>query len=166
MACLRAVSVLLILLCLASSTNVLVFASPARIRSGDWIRYDNINTGMVPFTSETVLTKVEFLKVLSPTAMILVTENRTDGTAQIRTRNLNLNSDWNYSNGYSGFAIPTDLKVGGIFRLSGWGNVTITGQTTRTYAGVTRTVIYAPYSESAETDNPAVETISYWDKQT
>ena len=164
--CVRVGSVLLLLLCLASSANVLVSAGPVRIKNGDWIRYDSINIGEIPFATDINWSKVEFLNVSEPTATIRVTMKRNSGTESTRTTKINIASDSKSASGFSGFMIPTDLNVGDVFRVSGWGNVTITGETTRTYAGASRTVVYAPYSETAEVDDPEVETISYWDKQT
>ncbi len=156
---------ILLLLYLASLTSILVNASPIRIKNGDWIRYDSINIGEVPFDSQTAWSKVEFLNVTASKATVRITMNRTDGTQRIRTTIINVDSDKS-SSGFSGFIIPTDLNVGDAFRVSGWGNVTIMGETMKTYAGASRTVVYAPYSESEEADDPEVETISYWDKQT
>ena len=165
----RAGTVLLLLLCLASSTTVLVSAGPVRIKAGDWIRYDSINRGQLPFPPVTAWSKVEFLSVSSPMATVLVTMNRTDGTEKVNTNSIRVAFDNQSSGGFSGFIIPTDLDVGGVFRVSGWGNVTITGETTRTYAGASRTVVYAPYGSeagSSSQNSSGVETISYWDKQT
>ena len=103
---------------------------------------------------------MEFLNVSEPTATIQFTMHRTDETEQTGTRSINVASDSQTSSGFSGFVITTELNVGDVFRVGGWGNVTITGETTRTYAGASRTVVYAPYSQSG------VQTISYWDKQT
>jgi hypothetical protein len=158
--------VLFLILCLTSSTSFLVTAGPIRVKNGDWIRYDSINIGEIPFSSGTAWSKVEFLNVSEPIATIRVTMNRTDGTKQTRTTKINVASDSQSSSGFSGFVIPTDLNVGDYFHVGGWGNVTVTGETEKTYAGTRRTVVYAPYSESREADDPEIETISYWDKHT
>lgn len=62
--------------------------------------------------------------------------------------------------GFSGLIIPANMAIGDFIEISGYGNVTIIGETTRTYAGASRTVIYANY-----TMGPA-EYMWYWDKQT
>jgi len=166
MTCVRAGSVVLLLLCLAASASVLVAASPVRVKSGDWIRYDSINIGKVPFNSQTAWSKVEFLNVSGPTAILRVTMNRTTGTQETRTTKINVAFDSQSFGGFSGFVIPSDLNVGNVFRVSGWGNVTITGETTRTYVGASRTVVYAPYSGSGTSDESETQTISYWDRKT
>jgi hypothetical protein len=44
--------------------------------------------------------------------------------------------------------------------MAGYGNVTIAGETTRTYAGASRTVVYASFSQVG------TQLTYYWDKQT
>ena len=60
---------------------------------------------------------------------------RNNETESVRTTKINIASDSKSASGFSGFMIPTDLNVGDTFRVSGWGNVTITRETKRTYAG-------------------------------
>ena len=165
-ACFRAGALLLILVYLASSAGVLVSAGPVRVKNGDWIRYDSINIGEIPFATDINWSKVEFLNVSSPTATIRVTMKRNNETESVRTTKINIASDSKAASGFSGFMIPTDLNVGDTFRVSGWGNVTITGETTRTYAGISRTVVYAPYLSDATVPGESMGTISYWDKET
>jgi uncharacterized membrane protein YoaK (UPF0700 family) len=62
--------------------------------------------------------------------------------------------------GLSGFVIPANLTTGDTIFMSGYGNVTITGETTRTYAGASRTVVYASFSQYG------TQLTYYWDKQT
>lgn len=62
--------------------------------------------------------------------------------------------------GLSGFVIPANLTTGDIIFMSGYGNVTIAGETTRTYAGASRTVVYASISQYG------TQLTYYWDKQT
>ena len=171
----RAGSVLLILLCLTTLASVLVSADPVEIMSGDWIQYGHANTGNVPFTTDTVWTKVEFLDVSGSTVTVKVSSLMTNGTIIIggscvppsgSTIKINVGANSKSSGEFSGFVIPTDLSAGDTFSVSGWGNVTITGETTRTYAGVSRTVVYAPYSSDAKVPGESMGTISYWDKQT
>ena len=166
---------LLLLLCFTSTISVFVSADPTKIKNGDWIQYGDVNTGNVPFTTQTVWTKVEFLDVSESTMTIQVKSLMTNGTeinggscvppsgATIR---INVGANSKSSGDFSGFVIPIDLNVGDVFRVSDWGNVTITGETTRTYAGASRTVVYAPYSYDAKVPGESMGTISYWDKQT
>src|SRR3989337_1823999 len=79
----------LLTLCVTFASSVLVGAGPVRIKSGDWIRYDSINIGEIPVTSDISWSKVEFLSVSEPTATILVTMHRTNGTEQNRTTRIN-----------------------------------------------------------------------------
>ena len=171
----RAGLILLSLLCFASTISVFVNADPVTIKNGDWIKYGDVNTGDVPFTTQTVWTKVEFLDVSESTMTIQVKSLMTNGTEIVggscvppsgETIRINVGANSKSSGDFSGFVIPTDVNVGDIFRVSGWGNVTITGETTRTYAGASRTVVYAPYSYDAKVPGESMGTISYWDRQT
>jgi hypothetical protein len=56
--------------------------------------------------------------------------------------------------------IPANSKTGNSIYISGYGNVTIEGETTRTYAGASRTVVYASISQYG------TQLTYYWDKQT
>jgi hypothetical protein len=62
--------------------------------------------------------------------------------------------------GLSGFVIPANLTTGDMIFMSGYGNVTIEGETTRNYAGANRTVIYTSFSQYW------TQLTYYWDKQT
>jgi len=62
--------------------------------------------------------------------------------------------------GLSGFVIPANSKTGDTIYMSGYGNVTLDGETTRTYAGASRTVVYASFSQYG------TELTYYWDKET
>ena len=144
--------VVFVLFSLVQSTIVATNAGPVRIKSGDWMRYDSINVGAVPFNSQTAWTKIEFLNVSGSTMTMQVTSRFTNGTEKVGAGccmpssggpvKINVEANTKSSGGFSGFVIPTDLNIGDVFRISGLGNVTITGKTTRTYAGVSRTVVY------------------------
>jgi len=171
----RAGLTLLLMLCFASTTSVFVRADSAKIKNGDWIKYSDVNTGNVPFTTQTVWTKVEFVDASESTVSISVTSLMTNGSVIIGGScvpptgaiiKINVGANSQSSGDFSGFVAPTGLNVGDVFRVSGWGNVTITGETTRTYAGTSRTVVYAPYSSDSKVPGNSMGTISYWDKQT
>jgi hypothetical protein len=62
--------------------------------------------------------------------------------------------------GLSGFLIPPNLRTGDSVFMTGYGNVAIAGETTRVYAGASRTVVYASFSQLG------TQLTYYWDKQT
>jgi len=43
--------------------------------------------------------------------------------------------------------IPANLTVGDTIYITGYGNVTIANETTGTYAGASRTIVYASFSQ-------------------
>lgn len=58
-----------------------------------------------------------------------------------------------------GIIIPVNSKAGDSFAVSGLGKVTFAGETTRTYAGASRTILYASVSQYG------TDLTYYWDKE-
>jgi hypothetical protein len=103
--------------------------------------------------------KVEFLSVEGTNATVRVTMHMSDGTEQNATVPVDVVAGGQVF-GLSGFVIPANLTTGDIIFMSGYGNVTTEGETTRTYAGASRTVVYASISQYG------TQLTYYWDKQT
>jgi hypothetical protein len=104
---------------------------------------------------------VEFLSVEETKATIRVTMRMSDGTEQNQTMTIDVVAG-GQALGLSGFVIPANSKVGDSITIGGDGftfNVTIDGETTRTYAGASRTVVYASFSQFG------AQLTYYWDKQ-
>jgi hypothetical protein len=62
--------------------------------------------------------------------------------------------------GLPGIVVPANLTTGDSVYIAGYGNVTIEGEATRTYAGANRTVVYAGFSQNE------TQLTYYWDKLT
>ena len=84
----------------------------------------------------------------------------SDGTEPNQTITVDVVAGGGTFQGLSGFVIPANSKTGDSIYISSYGNVTIAGETTRTYAGASRTVVYASFSQYG------TQLTYYWDKQT
>jgi hypothetical protein len=129
------------------------------VEASDWIKIDYTITGWPAGTPYPLWLKVEFLNVEGTNATVRVTMRMSDGTEQNATVPVDVVAG-GQAFGLSGFVIPANLTTGDIIFMSGYGNVTIASETTRTYAGASRTVVYASVSQYG------TQLTYYWDKQT
>jgi parallel beta-helix repeat protein len=129
------------------------------VKAGDWIKVDYTVTGAPSGTTLPLWLKVEFLSVEGTNATARVTMRMSDGTEQNATLPVDVVAG-GQALGLSGFVIPANLTVGDVVYMSGYGNLTIAGETTSSYAGASRTVIYASFSQYG------TQLTYYWDKQT
>jgi hypothetical protein len=134
----------------------------AGVKAGDWIKYDYTITGWPTGTPYPKWLKVEFLSVEGTTATVRVTMHMSDGTEQNATVSVDVVAG-GHALELSGFIIPANWTTGYSISMGSVGftfPVTIAGETTRTYAGASRTVVYASFSQSG------TQLTYYWDKQT
>jgi len=179
--------VLLAFVSILLSTAVVVgFVRPAvtypevqvGVKAGDWIKYDYTITDAPPGTPIPTWLKVEILSVEGTTVTVRLTMHMSNGTEGSETLTLDVARTLVYDTGGTfdtffgfGFVIPANSTVGGdfiyIILLSPefMLGTQIDGETTRTYAGASRTVIYATFSYIGDRygNNPLKY---YWDKQT
>jgi len=140
---------------------VRVLAPPkVGVKTGDWIKYVYTITGAPPDTPLADWMKVEFLSVEEATATICVTMHMPDGTEQNETMVLDIITGRGTSTSFSGFVIPANCTTGDSIYISGYGNITIIGETIETYAGANRKTVYTSFSQYG------VELTYCWDKQT
>lgn len=125
------------------------------IKAGDWIKYEGTTTGTLPGEIVPTWVKLEFLSVEGTNATVRTMIHLSDGTEKTDTTTVDL-----VSGADTGFIIPANSKTGDSIYISGRGNITIDGETTLTYTGTNRTVVYASFLDSG-----AYFTY-YWDKQT
>jgi len=130
------------------------------VKADDWIKCDYTVTGWPSATPRPEWLKVEILSVEGTAASVRVTMHMSDGTEQSDTVNVDVATGSGTFQGLSGFVIPANSKTGDTIHMSGYGNVTLDGETTRTYAGASRTVVYASFSQYG------TELTYYWDKET
>ncbi len=139
------------LLFLATSLFVLGEISVG-VNIGDWIEYQVSVTGTPAEKHDVTWAKMEVNTVEGTQITLNITVKFSDGTLEPQTATLNLET------GQLGddFIIPANLNVSDVFFDRNLGNITISGNEERTYAGATRSVITASTSE----------TTYYWDQTT
>jgi len=134
----------------------------AGVKAGHWIKYDYTITGWPAGTPYPKWLKVEFLSVEGTTATVRVTMNMSDGTEQNATTPVDVVAG-GQALGLSGFIIPANWTTGYSINIGEAGStsaVTISDEITRTYAGASRTVVYASFYQYGTWLH------YYWDKQT
>jgi len=127
------------------------------VKAGDWIKCEYASGGSPP-SGAPQWVKVECLSVTGTTATLRVIFKPTDGAEQIGIMT------WDVASGVGNMTfqalIPANSKTGDNVKVIEGGNVTIAGEKTGTYAGASRTVVYASLMQG-DTQ------FSYcWDKET
>jgi hypothetical protein len=134
------------------------------IKAGDWMRVEYTNTALPAGLPYPEWLKFEFLSVEGTNATTRVTMHKSDGTEQSDTVPVDLKTGGGEAFGLSEFVIPANLTIGDSIYIIGYGDVVIEGETTRTYAGARRTVVYASFSQW--TSFYEFQFNYYWDKLT
>ena len=133
------------------------------VKAGDWIKLDYTVTGWPSGTPYPEWLKVEIRSVEGTTATVRVTMHMSDGTEESDTVSVDVVAGGETFDTLYGFVIPANRTTGDSINMGGDGltlTVTIDGETTRTYAGASRTVVYASFSQYG------TELTYYWDKET
>ncbi|MCJ7560144.1 hypothetical protein MUO79_05950 [Candidatus Bathyarchaeota archaeon] len=122
------------------------------VKKGDRIEYQVTYTGTPAEGHDVTWARMEIVDVQGKSVSVEITAKYSNGTQEDLTATLNLET------GQLGddFIIPANLNSGDTFLDKNAGNITISGSEERTYAGATRTVVYATTSQ----------TTYYWDKTT
>jgi len=142
-----------------TSTLTILAAPKIGVKTGDWIKLDYTIAGAPSGTALPQWIKIEFLSVEGTTANVRATMHMSDGTEPSQTMTIDISVGSGAFQGLSGFVVPANCTTGDCVYISGYGNVTIAGETTRTYAGASRTVVYASLSQLR------TQLTYYWDKQ-
>jgi parallel beta-helix repeat protein len=130
------------------------------VEAGNWIKLGYTITGAPSGTPLPQWIKIEFLSVEGTSATVRVTMHMSDGTEPSQTMSIDVVAGGGTFQGLSGFVIPANCTTGDSIYITGYGNITIAGETTRTYAGASRTVVYASFSQYG------TQLTYYWDKLT
>jgi len=126
------------------------------VKAGDWIKYDAITSGNSSADMPQWV-KIEFLNIAGTTVTYRETQYMSNGTEQSMIRTLDVASA--IGNATFQLLVPANSKTGDIIQMVEGGNVQVAGEKTETYAGTSRTVIYASLSREGTQVN------YYWDKQ-
>ena len=135
------------------------------IKAGDWIKFEYTITGWPAGQPYPEWLELEFISVEGTSASVNVTLGMSDGQELRDTVPVDLGEGGGEAFGLAGFVISPNLRRGDSVYFSGYGDVTIEGETTRTYAGARRRVVYASFSQSVPPQSE-VQLSYYWDKQT
>ncbi len=139
---------------------VSVEAGNVGVKAGDWIKLEYKITGWPAGAPYAEWLKMEFLSVDETGITSRVTTRMSDGTEQSDTVPMEVGASGGGASGLSGLVISANLTTGDSIYLAGHGDLSIEGETTRTYAGAKRTVVYASISQYEGQ-------LTYcWDKQT
>jgi len=134
-------------------------AVQGELKAGDYIKIEFTVAGAPTGTQLPQWMKLEVLSVTGTTANIRTTMHMTDGTEQTQTVTVDVTVGGQTS-GFSGMMIPRNSKTGDSITMSGLGTIAIGGETTRSYAGADRAVVYASVSQQGS------QLTYYWDKAT
>jgi hypothetical protein len=136
------------------------------IKAGDWIKIGYNITGWPADQPFAEWLKVEFLSVNGTSANVRVTLHISDGTEHSTTVPVNLAAGGGEAFGLPQFFISPNMATGdSVYIMAYGGDVTIEGETTRTYAGARRRVVYANLLQSLPPQDE-FQLTCYWDKQT
>ena len=130
------------------------------IKTGDWIKFEYKINGWPAGQPYPEWLKLEFLSVEGTSANVRVTMHISDGTEQSDTVPVDVVTGGSEAFGLPGAVISSNLTTGDSVYMTGFGDVAIEGETTRTYTGANRTVVYASSSQDE------VQLTYYWDKST
>ena len=127
------------------------------VKVGDWVKCEYVSGGNPPGDAPQWV-KVECLSVTGTTATLRVTTHFSSGAEQTEIMT------WDVASGTGNLTfqalIPANSKTGDTVQVIEGGNVTIAGERTGTYAGASRTVVYASLTQGDMR-------FSYcWDKET
>ena len=141
---------------------VSVKAGDVGIKVADWIKFEYTFTGLPAGQPYIEWLRLEFLSVEGTNATVRATMHMSDGTEQRDIVSVDVVSGGGVP-GLSRGIISANLTTGDSIYITGYSNVinvTIEGETTRTYAGANRTVVYASFSRDED------QLTYYWDKLT
>lgn len=127
------------------------------VKAGDWVKCEYASGGNPPGDAPQWV-KVECLSVTGTTATLRVTTHFNSEAEQTEIMT------WDVASGTGNLTfqalIPANSKTGDTVQVIEGGNVTIAGERTGTYAGASRTVVYASLTQGDMQ-------FSYcWDKET
>ena len=135
------------LLCLAVLVGLLfstvAFATEVGVKKGHWIEYRVTSTGELPEGHDVTWTRMDIVDVEGKNVSFTITLKYSDDVLQTENETLNLATD----DIMECFIIPANTDVGKIFE-SKEGNITVTEIREGTYAGASRTIVFANTSQT------------------
>jgi hypothetical protein len=114
------------------------------VKKGDWIEYAATYTGSPTQGHDINWARMEVIKVQGTNITVSITSRFPNGSTEIFNSTLNLKTGQLIDD----FIIPANLNAVYTFLDQNLGNVTISRSEQHTYAGATRTVLYAFASQN------------------
>ena len=128
------------------------------VNTGNWIKYELTVSGTSPPSDMPQWVKGECVSVAETTVTLRMTMHMSNGTEHVETWTIDVATG--SGNATFQVVIPANSKTGDTVKLVDFGDVTIAGETTGTYAGASRTLVYVSLTQEDEQYNYR------WDKQT
>jgi len=138
---------------------VSVEAAQVGIKVGDWVKFEYMFIGWPADQTYPEWLKLEFISVEGTIVTVRFTQRLSDGTEQSDTAPVDIVSNIEVPL-LAGIVIPADRTIGDSVYIAGYGNAIIENETTKTYAGANRTVVYTSFWPSE------AQVTYYWDKLT
>jgi len=138
---------------------VSVEAAQVGIKVGDWVKFEYMFIGWPAAQTYPEWLKLEFISVEGTIVTVRFTQRLSDGTEQSDTAPVDIVSNIEVPL-LAGIVIPADRTIGDSVYIAGYGNAIIENETTKTYAGANRTVVYTSFWPSE------AQVTYYWDKLT
>jgi hypothetical protein len=110
---------------------------------GDWIQYEVTITPILTGEITPTLIKLEFMDIEDSIATVQTLLHLSDGKEITDIGPINLETGSN-----TGFIIPANTSVTDYIYIRGFGNLSITAETTSVYTGVDRSIVSAHYSNA------------------
>ncbi|MEM3770059.1 MAG: hypothetical protein QXG76_02590 [Candidatus Bathyarchaeia archaeon] len=142
------------LLCL----NMAYAEAQVGVKVGDWVKYELEVSGTTPPSDMPQWVKAECASVTGTTVTLRMTMHMSDETEHTETYTIDIATG--SGNAPFQMIIPANSKTGDTIQLVTNGSLTIAGEATGTYAGASRTYVYASQVEENE------QYTYRWDKQT
>jgi len=147
-----AIAILLLL-----SAGLVYAEAQVGVKAGDWIKCEYVSGGTPPSNAPQWV-KLECLSATGTTATLRVTFKPSIGAEQTEIMT------WDVASGTGNMTfqalIQANAKTGDTVKVIGGGTVTIAGEKTGTYAGASRTVVYASLTQGD------MQFSCCWDKET
>jgi len=128
------------------------------VKMGDWIKYELAVSGTTPPSNLPQWVKAECTSVAGTNVTFRMTMHMSDGAEHVETWTIDVATG--SGNAFFQIVIPANSKTGDTIQLVTNGSVTITEEVTGTYAGASRTYVYASLAGESE------QYTYRWDKQT
>ncbi|MEM2588871.1 MAG: hypothetical protein QXT44_03565 [Candidatus Bathyarchaeia archaeon] len=138
--------------------NIAYAEAQVGVKVGDWVKYELTASGITPPPDMPQWAKAECTSITGTTVTLKMTMHMSDGTEHTETWTIGIAT----GSGNAAFQIiiPANSETGDTIQLVNNRSLTIAGESTSTYAGASRTYVYASV---AEEDG---QYTYHWDKQT